>query len=29
MDINSYIYEAIFEEKAKFKVFYELMWEQF
>ena len=29
MDINSYIYEAIFEEKPKFKVFYELMWEQF
>lgn len=29
MDINSYIYEAIFEETPKFKVFYELMWEQF
>lgn len=29
MDINSYIYEAIFEEKPKFRVFYELIWEQF
>lgn len=29
MNIDSYIYEAIFEEKPKFKVFYELIWEQF
>lgn len=29
MDLDSYIYEAIFEEKPKFKVFYELVWEQF
>ena len=29
MDIDSYIYEAIFEEKPKFKVLYELFWEQF
>ena len=29
MNIDSYIYEAIFEEKQKFKVFYELVWEQF
>ena len=29
MDINSYIYEAIFDETPKFKVFYELIWEQF
>ena len=29
MDINSYIYEAIFEEKEKYKVFFELIWEQF
>lgn len=29
MDINTFIYEAIFEEKEKYKVFYELIWEQF
>lgn len=29
MDIDSYIYEAIFEEVEKYKVFYELIWEQF
>lgn len=29
MDINTFIYEAIFEEKEKYKVFYELVWEQF
>lgn len=29
MNIDDYIYEAIFEEKQKFKVFYELIWEQF
>lgn len=29
MDINSYIYEAIFEETPKFRIFYELIWEQF
>lgn len=29
MDIENYIYEAIFEEKEKFKIFYELIWEQF
>ena len=29
MNIDTYIYEAIFEEKQKFKVFYELIWEQF
>lgn len=29
MDINSYISEAIFDETPKFKVFYELIWEQF
>ena len=29
MNIDSYIYEAIFEEKPKFKVLYELFWEQF
>ncbi len=29
MNIDSYIYEAIFEEKPKYKVFYELIWEQF
>lgn len=29
MDINTFIYEAIFEEKEKYKVFYELFWEQF
>lgn len=29
MDINSYISEAIFEEKEKYRVFYELIWEQF
>lgn len=29
MDIDSYIYEAIFEEKPKFKELYELFWEQF
>ena len=29
MDIDSYIYEAIFEEEPKFKVLYELFWEQF
>ncbi len=28
MNIDDYIYEAIFEEKQKFKVFYELIWEQ-
>lgn len=29
MDINNYIYQAIFEEKPRHKVFYELIWEQF
>ena len=29
MNIDDYIYEAIFEEKQKYKVFYELIWEQF
>lgn len=29
MNIDSYIYEAIFDEKPKFRVFYELIWEQF
>lgn len=29
MNIDSYIYEAVFEEKPKYKVFYELIWEQF
>ena len=29
MNIDSYIYEAIFEEKPEDKVFYELIWEQF
>lgn len=29
MDIESYISEAIFEEKPKYKVLYELFWEQF
>jgi len=29
MDLDSFIYEAIFEEKPKFKVFYEMVWEQF
>ncbi|MEZ3420562.1 MAG: hypothetical protein K1V95_01285 [Eubacterium sp.] len=29
MNIDSYIYEAIFEETPKYKVFYELIWEQF
>lgn len=29
MDIENYIYEAIFEEKEKFKIFYALIWEQF
>lgn len=29
MDINSYIYEAIFEETPKQAVFYGLIWEQF
>ncbi len=29
MNLDSFIYEAIFEEKPKFKIFYELVWEQF
>ena len=29
MNIDDYIYEAIFEETQKYKVFYELIWEQF
>lgn len=29
MDLDSFIYEAIFEEKPKFKIFYEMVWEQF
>ncbi len=29
MDINSYIDEAIFSEEPKYRVFYELIWEQF
>ncbi len=29
MNIDSYIYEAIFEDVEKYKVFYELIWEQF
>lgn len=28
MDINSYIYEAIFDETPKYRVFFELVWEQ-
>ncbi len=29
MNLDSFIYEAIFEENPKFKIFYELVWEQF
>lgn len=29
MDINSYIYEAIFDETPKYSIFYSLIWEQF
>lgn len=29
MNLDSFIYEAIFEETPKHKVFYELVWEQF
>lgn len=29
MNLDSFIYEAIFDEKPKFRVFYELIWEQF
>lgn len=29
MDINSYIDEAIFSEEPKYRIFYELIWEQF
>lgn len=29
MNLDSFIYEAIFEEKPKFRIFYELVWEQF
>ena len=29
MDIDSYVYEAIFNESPKFAIFYGLIWEQF
>lgn len=29
MNLDSFIYEAIFEENPKFKIFHELVWEQF
>ena len=29
MDIDSFIYDAIFAEVEKYKIFYELIWEQF
>lgn len=29
MNLDSFIYEAVFEEEPKFKIFYELVWEQF
>lgn len=29
MDIDSYVYDAIFNETPKYSIFYSLMWEQF
>lgn len=29
MDIDSYIYDAVFNESEKFAIFYGIIWEQF